>query len=294
VRRAAFLLLASSAFALALALAPEPPAVGGSALASVGRGLGGLRVLLVDGILLVADARVRAGRVWEVPALYEAALELDPDNEAAIEHLARVHAFDLLGQAPGVEAKLLWWREAWHLAAAGLERRPRSARLHLLASDLLSTALLRHEDLKTRLDAERGDVLLEALERALAAARLAPEVGMRGRSHLVRIAELGSAVAARRLPDGRGLERVLAILDETLVLRGDALGHVRLALPEGASPESLPMDRVLALRLEALRAVRAALLSGDRPAAAAAVAAYAAVAPGDAFGDLLARAARGE
>ncbi|MHC5009566.1 MAG: hypothetical protein ACYTG6_01305 [Planctomycetota bacterium] len=271
-----FLLPAALCLAAALWLAPPAPSADAGALSAVGRSLGGARVALVDLLFLRAESLRRDGRVEEVPALYEAVLELDPENTAAVDFLAATYAYDLLPHGPDVEARYGWWQEAWRLVERGLERAPDDAALLLRSSDLLLDVLARHPGVEARARIDHGEVDRLGLERLMAAARITESLPRRGRLHLTRLAFGVPLAAAVRLPeDDAGVSSILAMGRELLALRRDALADMRYTL-EGDAPgeEGIALDAFFARSLDVVGAVRDALRAGDRGAARDALRAF--------------------
>lgn len=273
--RLALLAAALALFAVAVLAAPAPAPQGGGALGALGSSLGGFRIALVDLLFLRAERLLREGRTDEVPPLYEAILDLDPENIPAVEHLASVYAYDLLGEAPDTSGRAYWWRRAWDMLEEALSRHPDDASLLVRSSDLLLEVAPRDPDLERWVSAFIDDPRRLGFVRLLAAARQTETLPRRGRIHLLRLAVLLPLEAAVRLRDGQDPEPLLTLGDEALALRRDTLGEMRLpgeTLPNGRILPGVALDVVLQEGLRAVRRVAAALEEGDRHAGEAAVA----------------------
>ncbi len=268
------LLLAGSAAALvgAVLLAPSPTAAPGRPLTALGRSLGGARVLLVDVLFLRAESLRLRGRTEELPALYEALVDLDPDNVAALDALAGELCESQLGAAPTPEAQAGWWQAAWDLVRRGLEAHPGSPSLAFRAADLLLSVPEAHPALAPAVDRAAGGLSARE-ERGLAflvlAQRATPHLPRAGRLHLTRLARLGPLLAARALARGEPPERAalrLAAAEETYARHGAVLAEVLEEVqadpgePRRGPRTHVPLAPVLAA---ALGAVRAALLEAD-------------------------------
>jgi hypothetical protein len=276
--------------ALAVALAPTPRArEGGGALGALGASMGGFRVAFVDLLFLRAERLLREGRVEEVPPLYEAIRELDPENAAAADHLAAVYAYDLLGEAPDTVGRLYWWVRAWDLVQEALEIHPEDASLLMRSSDLLLEIAPRDPDLEALVALRVPDPRRRGFERLLASARVAATLPRRGRIHLLRLAVLLPVEAALRLEAGEDVEPILALGEEALGLRRPTLAEMRLPDPEGAVGPGEALDVMLEAGMEVVRTVGRALAAGDEAGAREALGRYQARVPGTEVGTVLAR-----
>ncbi len=244
----------------------------GSLLSELGRSLGGAGVLVVDGLFLRADALRAQGRPEEVPALYRAALELDPHNPVAADFLVSVLAVDLVNDAPDTPERLAWWTEAWALLQRARSKHPDDPSLAMRTADLLLDVPLRHADLLPGVIAAVGDPRVGGLDALLEAARSTPTLPRRGRQHLEWLAFVLPVVAAEQGP-GTRRDEILARGDDLLTERRETLAQVR-ALREGAAGEieATSMARILARGIEAVRALDRAEIEGDAAAAAAVLA----------------------
>lgn len=262
--------------ALAVLLAPAARPAAGGALGALGSSLGGLRIALIDLLFLRAERLLRQGRLDEVPPLYEAILDLDPENIPAVEHLAAVYGYDLFGEAPDTRGRVYWWRRAWDMLEDALARHPDDATLLVRSSDLLLEVAPRDAEVETWVSAfVVADPRRLGLERLLHAARITPTLPRRGRIHLLRLAVLVPLEGAVRLRDGRDPEPILALGDTTLSLRRDTLAEVRVPGPpraDGTPGPGVPLDVLLEEGLRAVRAVAQAVHAADRPAGEAALA----------------------
>lgn len=278
MRRAALAIAGLVLLALAVGWTSARPEVDAGLLTALGRSMGGLRVLLVDVLFLRAERLRREGRVEEVPALYEAVRDLDPGNTVAVDHLAAVYAYDLLAEAPDLEARTFWWRRAWDLVESALEDHPDDASLFMRASDLLLEVTADDPGLEAWVASQVDDPRRLGLERLLAAARLTPSLPRRGRTHLMRLALIVPLEAGLRLLDGREAAPILALGDEALAARSQALAMVHPPVGEknaatGAGRE-VPLDEVLRQGLRAVRDMEAARRAGDTERAEAVAAQY--------------------
>ena len=196
-------LLVPGVLSLALAgfLREAPPAAG-SSLEALGRSLGGWRVLAVDVLALRAEALRRQGRLEELPALYEAMVELDPGNAAGTAALAEAISTFLVPDAPTSEERRQRWLEAFRLVERGLAAHPESALLTSEASHLLLGVAESRPDLERDVDAlYGGPSTREALGLGylLAAARTTELLPRSGRAHLSALAREAPRLAARAL-----------------------------------------------------------------------------------------------
>jgi hypothetical protein len=227
--------------------------------------LGATRALFVDALFLKAEALRDQGRLDEVPGLYRRILDVDPDNEAAVDYLADVLARDLRPTAATPAGRVRWWTAARDLVAAGLARRPDSARLHFRMGDLLTRLPASDPDVRAHLAAEGRDADGLALDHLARAARLSGSLPKWGFLHLDALARLAPRVAADRLARGApGVDDALAAGDALLASRGAELFEFLLDV----EPPIAARDRLdAALRL--VRSVRRALAADppDRVAA---------------------------
>lgn len=257
------LLVVAAAACLGIAALLAPPAVdrGDGVAAAIGRSMGGVRVMVIDGLFLRAEAERKAGRVEEAAALYESVLELDPANEAAVMFLSNVYVDELMPQVPDVEGRFQWWREARALTLRALGRHPDSAALQAHACQLILAAPRVDQALVGLLEAELERPRLVALRHLRAAVRGAETLPRQGRSHLTTMTVLAPLVAAEGLRDRRAgeLAEGLAAGREALRLRGDVLRTMRSADLE------VDLRRLLELGLEAVEAVRDVRLRGADP-----------------------------
>lgn len=280
-RRLVLLAVGLALLALAVQLTPAPSARGrGSALRAMGASMGGFRIAFVDLLFLRAERLLREGRVEEVPTLYEAIRDLDPDNVAAADHLAAVYAYDLQSEASDTAGRLYWWSRAWDLVEEALEVHPDDASLLLRSSDLLLEIAPRDPDLEARVALRVPDSRLVGFERLLACARLTPTLPRRGRIHLLRLALLLPVEAALRLEAGGDPEPILVLGEEALRIRAETLAEMRIPDPEGALGSEEPLDALFAAGIRAVREVGAALAVGDENRARAVLEAYRVRAPG--------------
>lgn len=240
---------------LAAALREPPGARDQTTLGAVGASMGGMRVVVIDGLFLRAESLRRKGRLEDAAGLYHAILELDPANEAATIFLADLFVDGLLPGAVEEEARYLWFREAHDVLEDALTRRPRSPALHDRLASLITTLPHGQPDLEPRLVAQFGNWRLAALRHLAVATEEAELLSRRGRGHVVHAALLAPDVAARALHAGdeAAYREALALGAELQRLRADALGTVLVA-PD--RPTTLAA--FLEAALEALEATAAA------------------------------------
>lgn len=283
LRLAGLLLLAGAAVLPSGAPAAAPEA-GEGALTALGRSLGGLRVLAVDALFLRAEALRRAGRVEELPAIYQTLLDLDPGNTDALEVLAGELVDQVLPAARSVEERHAWWREAWSLLERGRARNPGAPALAVRMADLLLRVAEEQPGLAPRVERDLPGGAAEREDRGLllllAAARDTGHLPRAGRLHLLRLARWSPLLAARALERGdreRAAVR-LAAGEELLALHPEALAvmqEVREGEPAGEVPSSLPLAVVLRRSVEAVaRTARARAEPSRREEAARALAGY--------------------
>ena len=242
---------------LALAVVGTPvPATGGSVtlLQAVGRSLGGLRVMASDVLFLRAEKLREEGRLEEVPALYEAVMDLEPDNPAAPEFLAATQGFDMVADAPDAASRFRRWEDAWDLLERARSLHPDDPSLRLAAADLLLQVPKHHADLRAPIEARVGDRYRLALDLLLEAAEAAPVLPRRGRHHLGLLSEIVPVLAYKRLAEGRA-DPILALGDRLLEIRRDALARMTWSgsHDQGETLVQVPRDVYLRLGLEAVR-----------------------------------------
>lgn len=295
-QRLVLLAAALALLALAVALAPAPLARGGGgALRAMGASMGGFRIALVDLLFLRAERLLREGRVEEVPPLYEAIRELDPENAAAADHLAAVYAYDLVGEAPDTAGRFYWWQRAWRLVEEALAIHPDDPSLLMRSSDLLLEIAPRDPGLEALVARRVPDPRLEGYERLVATARLTPTLPRRGRIHLLRLAVLLPLEAALRLEEDADFEPILALGEEALALRRETLAEMSLPDPTGGEiGPGEPLDAVLEAGLEVVRAVGTARREGDEAGAREALRRYRRRVPDSDVAVVLERALAGE
>jgi hypothetical protein len=191
-------------------------------------------VLLVDVLFLRAEAAREGGRVDEVPGLYRRVLDLDPDDDAAVDYLADVLARDLRASAATPEARVRWWRAARDLVEDALQRRPDSARLRFRAADLWSAIPASDPSVDSAARASGLDPDLEALAHLERSAVLAGSLPRWGFLHLEALARLAPRVAAERTArgDDAAAEAALATAERVLALRARELDAFLLDLGE--------------------------------------------------------------
>lgn len=270
--RRPLLLLAVCALAGALALAPPPDDRPGRPLTALGRSLGGARVLAVDALFLRAEALRLRGRAEELPALYQALVDLDPDNVAALDALAGELAENQLATAPGAPAQAAWWQRAWELVQHGLAVHPDSPTLAFRAAELLLRVPEQRPALAAAIDAAAGGATARE-DRGLAflvlACRATSDLPRSGRMHVVRLARAAPLLTLRALargvpPDAAALR--LAAGQDLLARRGAVLEGIDEARA-GEAPNAaqvVPLAHVLSLALEVVRA--ALLVAAGDPA----------------------------
>ena len=282
MRRTVLAVLGLLLLAGAVALEPPATATGGSGLEALGRSLGGWRVVAVNALFLRAEALRAAGRTEELFALYQALVELDPDNDAAIDALAREQVENLLPTAPTLDARVAWWNQAWRLTERGLAANPRSARLMFRAADLLLEQADRRPGLDSALDrAFGGSSRREALGLSwlLAAARTTGYLPKVGRLHLIGLARAAPLLAARALRRGDPPAHVAALLsaaEDLQRMHGRVLPEIveYAVVPPGLPPRRVPLDRVLEASIAAVRAALSVASGASREPLDAALAAY--------------------
>ncbi|MDJ0520549.1 MAG: hypothetical protein QNJ90_00590 [Planctomycetota bacterium] len=260
MRRGLFLGGGVVLLAVAVLLRVPPPAE--PATAALGRSMGGLRVMVINGLFLRAESRRRDGRVEEAAGLYRTVLELDPANEAAAGFLAATYVQELLPQIPDLRERFGWWQEARGLLAAALERRPDAPGLHARMANLVLDAPLADPGFAALLREEIPQPGRHALRHLRTAFRGAGTLPRLGRDHLVRAALLAPDVAARGLllEDEEARTEAVAIGREALTLRRGLLSEIRL-------DDGTDLAAVLTAGLDAVEAVAAA---GPDPASRAA------------------------
>lgn len=255
---AGIVLLAGAVF-----LAPEPPGEKTSALTAVGRSMGGIRVGVVDLLFLRAERLRREGRVDEVPGLYSAVLELDPDNVRAVDHLVAVYAYDLRTAAADADERFAWWRRAYERLTVALERHPEDPSLHVRASDLLLEIPADDDVLRPRVLAAHPDAHGLAVDHLLEAARRTATLPKRGRVHLLRLALLLPvwALAAEDAGDLAESKRLIAAGRVLLDAHPGVLGEMTIPLgphdPELDGPGLSTARSVLEDGLDAVEVLRA-------------------------------------
>ncbi len=260
------LLLVAFLCLLGAAVLREPPErTGDNTLAAVGRSMGGMRVVVIDGLFFRAEALRREGRAEDAAAYYQAVLDLDPANEAATIFLANLFVDEMLPLAIEAEARFLWWREARALLAHAIARHPRSAALHNRAASLLVGLTRVQPDLESLLEAEVGNWRLAAVRHLQVAFEESEGLARLGRNHIVRAALLAPEVAARALQEGdrAAYEEALAIALELERLRGPVLAELLIEEERGESLAAL-----LRVSIEALEQTEAAGSDPKRRAAA--------------------------
>lgn len=112
---------------LILAALLHGPLVGGSGAATRASGsfagmvhlLGGFRPLAVDLLWLRADALFRAGRLWELAALFEAITALDPDNRLVREFASWHLAYNVALAEPDPDRRFAWFERGVGILEAG-------------------------------------------------------------------------------------------------------------------------------------------------------------------------------
>lgn len=227
---------------LLLALAAvgrEPPRPSGqSTLGAVGASMGGMRVVVIDGLFFRAEALRRRGRLEDAAGLYHAILELDPANEAATIFLADLFVDGLLPGAVDAQSRFLWWREAHGVLQDALARRPRSAPLHDRTAALIVRLPLGQPDLEPRLAKELGNWRLEALRHLGIAFEEVATLPRRGRGHIRHAALLAPYVASLALAAGdmRSYGEAVRIGRRLQSLRGEILDEL---LIDSERPERL-------------------------------------------------------
>ncbi len=224
------LLLGIALLGVAVWARPAPDDAEGGVTAALGRSMGGVRVMIIDGLFLRAESQRKAGRVEDAAALYETVLELDPHNEAATAFLAESYIQDLMPQIPDVKERFSWWQEARGLLAAAIQRRPDAWELHTRMANLILDPPLAHPDLEPRIDKAlqgAGRVALEHLHKAVRGTETLPRLG---RSHLVRYALLAPYEAGRALAAGdrSRIGQLLVDMAGVEQLRGDLLRQIQL------------------------------------------------------------------
>lgn len=275
--RLALLGLAVPALVGSVVLAPAPADLPGRPLTALGRSLGGARVLALDALFLRAESLRLRGRAEELPALYQALVDLDPDNVAALDALAGELAENQLATAPGREAQAGWWQQAWELVRHGLALHPESPTLAFRAADLLLRVPEQRPALRAAIDAAAGGIAARE-ERGLAflvlACRATSDLPRSGRMHLVRLARAAPLLTVRALARGEPTDvaaRRLAAGQDLLARRGEILEQIDEARAGSGeamqAAQVVPLAHVLGLALEALRA--ALLVAAGDPAAPA-------------------------
>ncbi len=283
MRRA--LLVAAGVVLLAVAVLTRPAPARGSATAALGRSMGGLRVMVVDGLFLRAEAQRKAGRVEDAAALYRSILELDPENEAATAFLAATFVQELMPQIPDLEERFGWWEEARMLLLGALVRRPEAPELNARLANLILDVPLADPALESLIAAKLEYPRLTALRYLAKAARYAETLPRLGRGHLVRIGLLAPDVATRALAAGDAavLAEAKDIGRAVLLSRGPVLAQIRLEVDS-----RVHVAQLLRSGLAAVDATAAALAGeGPRAEAVAAIAAYEALLPGTRLADTL-------
>ncbi len=279
--RAAWLVLGALLLLLA-AILREPPRRGEqTTLGAVGRSMGGMRVVVIDGLFFRAEALRRRGRLEDAAGLYHAILELDPANEAATIFLADLFVDGMLPGAVEADARFLWWREAHGVLEDALARRPDAAAVHDRAATLITQLPYSQPDLEPYLVRTFGNWRLEALRHLAVATERTDVLARRGRGHVIHAALLAPDVASRALVAGDEAvyREALRIAGRLQARRADALATV---LVDPDRPE--PLGALLAAAVAALEATaRARTDAGRRPAAEAAFRALDAIEPANAW-----------
>ncbi len=229
---------------------------GANPLQQVGRTLGGVRVLASDVLFLRADRLRAEGRYEEVPALYAAVQDLEPDNPAAADFLVAVQAFDLLADAPDGRVRRARWDTAWDLLQRARARYPDDPSLMVREADLLLEVPTLHPDLVPAIDERVPDRALRALRLLLRAAEATPTLPRRGRHHILVLTELVPVLAYQHIQDGTA-EDYLAIGERLLALRPRLLAAmpVLTSKDDGETFATVPRDRFLRLGIDAVREI---------------------------------------
>ncbi len=223
-------------------------------VSALGSSLGGARVLVANALYLHAEHLESRGRVEDAAAALDLLLELDPRNDAATSYLMDVYVRTLLPQVPGEADRLAWWREARRLLDRALLERPRSARLHLAAADLL---LLPPASVAARVQELEPQSVRAGVAHLLRAARITAEIPRAGRRHLIQLASVGTLLAAQDLVAGDLAEATALVegLEEILGLYPAVLAEIAF------DPEALGAGPSLGQALGAMLAVLRPLLS---------------------------------
>jgi hypothetical protein len=251
------------ALGAAAALSASSPRGAASAAAS----LGGARVVLVDALLVRADALRKEGRVEDLPAVYRRILELDPGSDLAVDHLADVLGNDLRTLGPTPEARVRWWDEADALVREAIRRDPRSARLRFRAAELRLVTGAQDDAVAAALTARGVDRERDGLEYLAESAARAASIPRLGFAHLDALVRWAPRIAAERLARGDGdtAAEALAIARAVLHDREAALNSFLVAVDPARTP--LPAGAVLTARTNLVGGVRDALAA--RPPRAA-------------------------
>lgn len=234
-------------------------------LEAVGASMGGMRVVVIDGLFVRAESLRRLGRLDDAAGLYHAILELDPGNQAATIFLADLFVDGMLPGAVDAASRFQWWREARGVLTDALARTPDAPALHDRAASLIVRLPMSQADLETRLVAELGNWRMVALRHLAVAFEATDVLPRRGRGHVRHAALLAPDVAARALHAGdtATFTEALALGRRLQAVRADALGLLTID-----TERSEPLGFLLAASLDALEAT-AAVRAGAGEAATA-------------------------
>jgi len=273
-------LFAGGVLLLAVSVGLTPSSTGGEGgvTAALGRSMGGLRVMVIDGCFLRAEALRKSGRIEDAAALYQTVLDLDPVNEAASAFLAETYVQELMPQVADLQERFTWWDQARQLLEAALARRPDAFELHARLASLLLDPTLADPALAPLIEARVGGAQRLALRHLARAVRGTETLPRLGRSHLMRAALLAPLEAARALAagDDEDLAWTRKFAADMLAQRGGVLGDLRLEAGQATSLRTL-----LQVGMAAVEAVAAARRGrGTVAEAKRGIAAYDALVPG--------------
>ena len=270
------LLLGVAALAASVVATPEAKQRKETLTSAVSRSLGGLRVFIVDVMFLRAEQARAEGDIAEAARLYEALLQMQPDNAPAAAHLVDIE-FDNLGYVLDADERFEGWKRLRRRVAQLIELQPSSALLRYRDAQLV-LKVLRGKDaaLKARV-AQLPEPRFQALMATAEACGLAETIRGLGSHHLDTFAFLATEVAAdglardREAVWGRAVDLGRAILD----LRREMLTehrHQRVDDPDPTNPKHwIVLADLLSEGLDAVEAIAAA---GSRPQAEAALARF--------------------
>lgn len=254
------LVLAFVAFVGSVLCAPGRASRAESLMSALSQSLGGMRVLLVDIMILKAEQAQRRGDLEDAAMLYRTLLEMQPDNAPALAHLVDIE-YDALRYVLDPEERFRAWRDLRRRLGDMIALRPASARLRHRDAMLILDPLLKNDELADRIRAALPEPDLQALRRLGEAAMLREVLPRRGTIHIELLATKTIEVAADALRrDATEVwQEALHIGRLVLELRSEVLGltrHLLVEPPDLDNPDHyIPLYDVLRLGIETVERV---------------------------------------